>query len=125
MPQKFRFRPFAAPRRTLAVTLGAATWTLAGIASATTSAEPAAPRAPEAIYQSSCKFCHGHQIAPGIRVAPDLLGRALDPQSITYFVRNGPRGMLAFRKADISDRELEALAKWIASSPAPAGQVKS
>lgn len=125
MPHELRVRPFAAPRHTLGITLAAGALTLAGIASTSVKAEPAAPRAPEAIYRSSCSFCHGHQIAPGIRVAPELLGRALEPQSITYFVRNGPRGMLAFRKVDISDRELEALAKWIASSPAPAGQVKS
>ncbi|MEY4890387.1 MAG: 4-cresol dehydrogenase [hydroxylating] cytochrome c subunit precursor [Pseudomonadota bacterium] len=81
--------------------------------------EASATRSPEQIYGASCKYCHGHMVAPGVRVAPDLLGRKLDPESIKLFVRNGPGGMLSFRESDISNRELDALARWISQSPAP------
>lgn len=92
---------------------------------APSAAEQKAARAPEQIYGSTCKFCHGHMLAPGVRVAPDLLGRKLDPDMIKSFVRMGPGAMLSFRESDISDRELDALARWIAASPAPANSGKT
>lgn len=71
-----------------------------------------APRAPEALYAKTCGYCHGQHVAPIIR------GRGLPPEVIKHYVRSGPRGMVAFRPTEISDAELEALAKWLNASRA-------
>lgn len=106
-------------RPTLALVLGSAIAATALVGARLSAAETTPARTPEQIYASSCKFCHGHVIAPGVRVAPDLLGRQLDPDMIRSFVRHGPGAMLSFREADISNAELDGLAKWISRSPAP------
>lgn len=76
------------------------------------STPPSAPRAPETVYAKSCGYCHGQHVAPIIR------GRGLSPEIIKDYVRRGPRGMVAFRPTEISDVELEALAKWLNASKA-------
>lgn len=76
-------------------------------------ASPAAPpRAPQAIYAKTCGYCHGAHVAPIIR------GRNLPPEIIMQYVRTGPRSMPAFRPTEISDVELQALAKWVSTSKA-------
>lgn len=105
-------------RPALALVLGGAIAATALIGPRLSAAEAAPARAPEQIYASTCKFCHGHVVAPGVRVAPDLLGRQLDPDMIKSFVRHGPGAMLSFREADISNAELDGLATWISRSPA-------
>lgn len=71
-----------------------------------------APRAPETVYAKTCGYCHGQHVGPIIR------GRGLPPEIIKHYVRSGPRGMVAFRPTEISDAELEALAKWLKASKA-------
>lgn len=108
-------------RKRLTVAIATSAVTMIGLLAAQgcSPVKASATRSPEQIYGASCKYCHGHMVAPGVRVAPDLLGRKLDPEAIKGFVRNGPAGMLSFREADISNRELDALARWISESPAP------
>jgi mono/diheme cytochrome c family protein len=81
--------------------------------------EPAKPRNPEKIFDDTCKFCHGHFIAPGMQVVRDIRGRNLPPALVKTFVRNGLGVMPAFRQTEITDEELDALANWIQSSDAP------
>lgn len=70
------------------------------------------PRDPERIYRTTCGYCHGHNVGPIIR------GRALPPEAIEIFVRNGNGAMPAFRPTEISPAELTALARWISTSKA-------
>jgi mono/diheme cytochrome c family protein len=74
----------------------------------------AAPRAPETVYAKTCGYCHGQHVAPIIR------GRGIPVEVTKQYVRTGPRGMVAFRPTEISDAELEALAKWLNASKADA-----
>ena len=71
-----------------------------------------APRAPEVVYAKVCGYCHGRN------VGPILLGRKLSVEMITIVVREGRNGMPAFRPTEVTDAELEALAKWISTSAA-------
>lgn len=71
-----------------------------------------APRPPQAIYATTCGYCHGHN------VGPILLGRKLPPKLVTFMVRHGKGAMPAFRPTEISEGELAALAGWIAAAPA-------
>lgn len=78
-------------------------------------AEPppsAIQRSPQKVYSVTCGYCHGRN------VGPILLGRKLQPDYIRSVARTGPNGMPAFRPTEISDSELEALARWIAGSKA-------
>jgi mono/diheme cytochrome c family protein len=80
-------------------------------------------RAPDAIYRATCAYCHGYVVAPGVTVAPELLGRQLAPAVVGSFVRTGPGRMPAFRPSEVSDSELDRLARWIQASAAPAAPV--
>ncbi|MEH3107721.1 MAG: cytochrome c [Sphingomonas fennica] len=71
-----------------------------------------APRPPQAIYATTCGYCHGHN------VGPIILGRALPPELVTFMVRHGKGAMPAFRPTEITPAELTALASWIAAAPA-------
>ncbi len=97
-------RRFAGPVLVLAMGMAAGCASLAE--GATT------PRPPEAVYAKTCGYCHGQHVAPVIR------GRGLPTEIITQYVRSGPRAMPAFRPTEISDAELEALAKWLNASKA-------
>ena len=68
------------------------------------------PREPEKIYDSTCGYCHGHNVGPIIK------GRNLPPEAIEYFVRHGSGAMPAFRPTEITPDELAALANWISAS---------
>lgn len=74
--------------------------------------QPQGARAPEAIYAKTCGYCHGRNVGPVIR------GRALPVAGIVQQVRHGQNGMPAFRPTEITNSELEALAKWISASKA-------
>lgn len=69
-----------------------------------------APRAPEYLYQRTCGYCHGHNVAPIIR------GRQLPAALVTVLVRTGQGAMPAFKPTEITNQELAALALWIEQS---------
>jgi mono/diheme cytochrome c family protein len=74
--------------------------------------QPQGERAPEIVYAKTCGYCHGKNIGPVIR------GRALPTDAIKTIVRHGQNGMPAFRPTEVTNSELEALARWIAASKA-------
>lgn len=75
--------------------------------------ERAAPsRPPAEIWRSTCSYCH-----EGKAFAPALRGRALPPAAIVAIARQGANGMPPFHASEISDADLEALARWISASP--------
>jgi mono/diheme cytochrome c family protein len=76
------------------------------------------------IYQRYCTPCHGSGAAKVATTAlgtrykdqkPALLDQRTDltPTMVKYFVRNGVFLMAKFRKAEISDSELDALASYV------------
>ena len=69
-------------------------------------------RAPEVVYAKVCGYCHGRN------VGPIILGRQLPVDAIKRIARNGQNGMLAFRPTEVTNAELDALAKWISASKA-------
>jgi mono/diheme cytochrome c family protein len=74
--------------------------------------QPQGERAPEEIYAKTCGYCHGANVGPVIR------GRALPADAIKLMVRSGPNGMPAFRQTEITNSELDKLARWISTSKA-------
>jgi len=66
-----------------------------------------------AAYGRACGYCHDTQIGPSLR------GRELDPETVKYFARRGSRAMPAFRRTDISDAELDAIAALVAGNKLP------
>ncbi len=70
------------------------------------------PRAPEYLYERTCGYCHGHNIAPIIR------GRKLPAVVTKAVVRSGNGAMPAFKPTEITDQELEALAQWLSTAEA-------
>lgn len=68
------------------------------------------PRAPEKIYDTTCGYCHGHNVGPIIK------GRKLPAAAIEVFVRNGNGAMPAFKPTEITPEELTTLAQWISNS---------
>ena len=84
----------------------------AALAAGQEAGQLAAPRSPEKVYSSTCGFCHGHNIGPIIR------GRHLPAAMTRIIVRQGRNAMPAFRPTEISDRELEAISRWLQASPA-------
>lgn len=69
-------------------------------------------RSPELLYAKTCGYCHGRNVGPVIR------GRALPEDMIKMVARHGQNGMPAFRPTEITNSELNALAKWISVSKA-------
>lgn len=70
-------------------------------------------RAPEVIYAKICGYCHA------TRVGPVLFGRQLPTEYVTATARAGRNAMPAFRQAEISNAELDSLARWIKQSKTP------
>ena len=114
------------------VLLGALVW--AGLALAET---PPASRG-EAVFRKVCAPCHG--AGPGNDGSPMLPGTAklqakyqgavpaalekrrdLSADALRVFVRNGVGAMPRFRKTEISDADIDAMAAWLASQPAVGG----
>jgi mono/diheme cytochrome c family protein len=71
-------------------------------------------RSPQHIFQQTCAFCHT------TGVGPELRGRQLPPEYVSYVMLNGLRAMPAFRPTDFSPAEVAAMAKMLNESPAPA-----
>lgn len=69
-----------------------------------------AARAPEAIYRTTCGYCHGHN------VGPIILGRQIPASTVQAMVRSGRGAMPAFRPTEITTAELAALGRWIERS---------
>ena len=65
------------------------------------------------MFDATCGYCHG------AGVAAELRGRELTAEYIGVFIRNGFRGMPAFRPSDFSDADIAALAAMLAGSPKP------
>ncbi len=70
------------------------------------------PREPEYLYERTCGYCHGHNIAPIIR------GRQLPAAVTAAIVRSGMGAMPAFKPTEITDQELQALTAWLEASEA-------
>lgn len=67
------------------------------------------PRTPEYLYDRTCGYCHGHNIAPIIR------GRQLPAAVTSALVRSGNGAMPAFKPTEITDQELAELAEWLST----------
>jgi (+)-pinoresinol hydroxylase len=89
-------------------------------------APPAASVSGEVVYGRWCVHCHAGgrgnpgtqslQIKYGTQLPAVLLERTdLTAPLITQFVRQGVLSMPPFRKTEITDAELAALATWMAS----------
>lgn len=88
------------------------------------SAARAEPRNGEAVYEHWCSHCHDAgrgmagtqslQVKYKGELPPVLLERQdLTAEAIKTFVRQGVLSMPPFRKTEISDGELDALAAWM------------
>ena len=96
-----------------------------GIVSASMAADPPAAQRGHEVFQKWCAPCHasgpGH---PGTTALEALYKGAkpaaleertdLTPEVVKYFVRTGVSVMPFFRKTEISDQDLEALAAYLA-----------
>lgn len=88
----------------------------------------------EAVFRKVCAPCHG--AGPGIDGSPLLPGTAklqakyqaavpaalenrrdLNAAALRAFVRNGVGAMPRFRKTEISDADMDAMAVWLAARP--------
>ena len=97
----------------------------AGIFSTLATAQNAAPNG-EAVYNHWCAPCHaagpGHPGTQGLQIKyrgtetnPVLVDRTdLVPEVVKGFVRQGVLSMAPFRKTEITDAELDALAAFLA-----------
>lgn len=96
-------------------------------------ARAAAPAKPVAqgkqVFDRWCASCHEASIrAPGTTALAAKYGKDmpapleqrqdLTPELVTYFVRHGVSIMPTFRKTEISDAELAALAKYLSNGAA-------
>jgi (+)-pinoresinol hydroxylase len=97
------------------------------------STPPTAPAAPtqrgNELYQYWCATCHGRGPGqPGTTALaakykgalPGLLEERTDlsPQAVRFNVRRGTSIMPFFRKTEISEADLEAIAQYLARTPA-------
>ncbi len=101
---------------------------LIGVAStpqAANAADAAAAPSGQAVFERWCAPCHaagpGHpgtqslQVKYGGKIPPVLLERTdLSAQAVAAFVRHGVLSMPPFRKTEITDAELAALAAYVA-----------
>jgi mono/diheme cytochrome c family protein len=111
-----------APRLTLFFAVLA---TLTSVAHAAEPAEKTPAAAGKVVYERWCAPCHapgpGHpgtqslQLKYGGKTPAVILERTdLSPQAVAVFVRQGVLMMAPFRKTEISDAELAALAAYVA-----------
>ena len=97
----------------------------AGVLTTLASAQEAAPNG-EAVYEHWCAPCHaagpGHPGTQGLQIKyrdtdtnPVLVDRTdLTAEVVKVFVRQGVLSMAPFRKTEITDAELDALAAFLA-----------
>jgi mono/diheme cytochrome c family protein len=120
----------AAPRSitalsSLVASLGFAATCAASAAAPPPRAAPSPTASGEAVYERWCAPCHapgpGHpgtqslQVKYGGRIPAVLLERTdLSARAVTRFVREGVLSMTPFRKTEITDAELSALARYVA-----------
>jgi mono/diheme cytochrome c family protein len=113
---------FTPVSRSVLFGLGFLALTSVSQAASPTEAAPAASG--QAVYEHWCAPCHapgpGHpgtqslQVKYGGKVPPVLLERTdLAPQTVATFVRQGVLLMAPFRKTEITDAELAALAAYV------------
>lgn len=102
-------------------------WVLAGLmlSAAASAAEPTDPYAAgRAVYTKWCAPCHDPGVIhpgtnaltvkyQGIKPGVLLEWKDLQPQTVVYLVRHGISVMPQFRKTEISDADLDALAKFL------------
>lgn len=98
----------------------------AGLASTLVqAAEPAQGVSGEAVYNRWCTHCHAPgrgnpgteslQVKYGGKIPAVLLERSdLSPQAVAQFVRTGVLSMPPFRKTEVTDAELAAVAAYVA-----------
>lgn len=98
----------------------------AGVFMTLASAQDAAPNG-EAVYNHWCAPCHaagpGHPGTQGLQIKyrdtdinPVLVDRTdLAPEVVKTFVRQGILSMAPFRKTEITDAELDALAAFLSN----------
>jgi mono/diheme cytochrome c family protein len=97
----------------------------AGFSLTANAAEPAAQVSGEAVYKRWCTHCHSAgrgnpgteslQVKYGGKVPAVLLDRTdLSPQVVATFVRTGVLSMPPFRKTEVTDAELTAVAAYVA-----------
>jgi (+)-pinoresinol hydroxylase len=98
---------------------------LAAAASAAHAAEPTPAVSGEAVYNRWCTHCHSPgrgnpgteslQVKYGGKIPAVLLERSdLSPQAVATFVRSGVLSMPPFRKTEVTDAELAAVAAFVA-----------
>lgn len=84
----------------------------------------------KALYADHCAACHaagpGHPGAQSLQLKydgklPAVLTQRTDlaPAVVKYFVRHGAGSMPFFRKTEVSDGELDKIAAYLSSNPAP------
>lgn len=97
---------------------------------AASTAAPASPSAPangKAVYEKWCAACHDPGVHhpgasaltekyAGVKSGVLLEWNDLAPETVRYFVRNGISVMPQFRKTEISDEELDALAAYLSGA---------
>lgn len=107
------------------VALGTSISIALAIAAAALAAEPPDVRRGHDVFQKWCAPCHasgpGHPgttaleaLYKGAKPAPLEERNDLTPEVVKYFVRTGVSVMPFFRKTEISDQDLEALAGYLA-----------
>jgi (+)-pinoresinol hydroxylase len=93
-------------------------------------AEPSA-NAGRAVYERWCRHCHDPGIHhpgtnalavkyKGVKSGVIREWTDLTPELVRFWVRNGTSVMAPFRKTEITEAELSALAQYLARSPANA-----
>jgi mono/diheme cytochrome c family protein len=98
---------------------------LAAGAVAAQSAEPASAVSGEAVYNRWCTHCHSPgrgnpgteslQVKYSGKIPAVLVERSdLSPQAVAQFVRSGVLSMPPFRKTEVTDAELAAVAAFVA-----------
>jgi mono/diheme cytochrome c family protein len=101
-------------------------------ANAPSAAEPRAPEPGAGTYAQYCADCHdrGHGHPGTMRLAmrldnPVLRTRTdLAPEYVKWVVRNGYQMMPPFRPTEITDSELETLARFVSAATLAAGNAQ-
>jgi mono/diheme cytochrome c family protein len=89
---------------------------VAGAIAALTLPAVAADRSPQQVWNATCSRCHD------TGAAPQILGMHVAVDTIKTYVRQGGMQMLPFTEDQVSDSELDALAKWVNEHAPPKAQ---